>query len=248
MATYIFTKDAEGFSLSVDGQDVGGYVNAKIEYSIDDEKLVIVFNESERYLFYPATDDITIAGEVFEGTPAELWTALTEGAFDEQQGGGGGMTEEEVDTKVADAINALITGAPGALDTLNELAAALGDDANFATTVTNALAAKAPLVDPLFDGQAFFQDGSDPNTFPITVSVGGYGDYGLKMNWRTLQFPGDGGCAIVSGNLLTILPGTRLAIDVSKIADYADNAAAKAGGLTDNMIYRTGDTLKIVHS
>jgi hypothetical protein len=40
-------------------------------------------------------------------------------------------------------INAVIGSAPGALDTLDELAAALGDDANFATTVTNSLAAKA---------------------------------------------------------------------------------------------------------
>jgi hypothetical protein len=39
----------------------------------------------------------------------------------------------------------VVDSAPGALDTLNELAAALGDDANFATTVTNALALKAPL-------------------------------------------------------------------------------------------------------
>ena len=40
-------------------------------------------------------------------------------------------------------VNNLIAGAPGALNTLDELAAALGDDASFATTVTNALAAKA---------------------------------------------------------------------------------------------------------
>lgn len=39
-------------------------------------------------------------------------------------------------------INALIAAAPGALDTLDELAAALGDDPNFATTVTNTLATK----------------------------------------------------------------------------------------------------------
>ena len=39
--------------------------------------------------------------------------------------------------------NSIINGAPGTLDTLNELAAALGDDANFAATVTNALAGKA---------------------------------------------------------------------------------------------------------
>jgi len=36
-------------------------------------------------------------------------------------------------------------GVPAALDTLDELAAALGDDANFAATVTNALANKQPL-------------------------------------------------------------------------------------------------------
>ena len=30
--------------------------------------------------------------------------------------------------------------------------------------------------------------------------------------------------------------------------EYADNTAAKAGGLTDGQFYRTGDILKIVHS
>jgi hypothetical protein len=44
---------------------------------------------------------------------------------------------------ITTAINNLVASAPGALDTLDELAAALGDDANFATTVTNALAGKA---------------------------------------------------------------------------------------------------------
>lgn len=39
----------------------------------------------------------------------------------------------------------IVDSAPSTLDTLNELAAALGDDPNFATTVTNALAGKQPL-------------------------------------------------------------------------------------------------------
>ena len=43
---------------------------------------------------------------------------------------------------VAQAIAALVNSAPGALDTLQELAAALGNDANFAATVTNTLAEK----------------------------------------------------------------------------------------------------------
>ncbi|WAK56865.1 prophage tail fiber N-terminal domain-containing protein [Escherichia coli] len=44
---------------------------------------------------------------------------------------------------------ALVDSSPEALDTLNELAAALGNDPNFATTVTNALAGKQPLNDTL---------------------------------------------------------------------------------------------------
>ncbi|EMW36613.1 prophage tail fiber N-terminal domain-containing protein [Escherichia coli] len=43
----------------------------------------------------------------------------------------------------------LVGSSPEALDTLNELAAALGNDPNFATTVTNALAGKQPLNDVL---------------------------------------------------------------------------------------------------
>ena len=45
------------------------------------------------------------------------------------------------DTAVAN----IVDSAPGTLDTLNELAAALGDDPNFATTVTNSIATKLPL-------------------------------------------------------------------------------------------------------
>lgn len=46
---------------------------------------------------------------------------------------------------VTTAINNLINSAPGALNTLDELAAALGDDANFASNVTNSIATKVPL-------------------------------------------------------------------------------------------------------
>ncbi len=45
------------------------------------------------------------------------------------------------ETYVDDAVSDLIDAAPGALDTLNELAAAIGDDANFSTTITNQIAA-----------------------------------------------------------------------------------------------------------
>lgn len=53
---------------------------------------------------------------------------------------------------VAAALAALVNSSPAALDTLNELAAAIGSDPNFATTITNALAAKAPLASPALTG------------------------------------------------------------------------------------------------
>ena len=57
-----------------------------------------------------------------------------------------------MNTAISTATDALIDSAPGALDTLNELAAAMGDDANFSTTVTNSIALKAPLASPGLTG------------------------------------------------------------------------------------------------
>ena len=53
------------------------------------------------------------------------------------------MQVANVTAAVTAAVNNLVEAAPGALDTLNELAAAINDDANFATTITNSLATKA---------------------------------------------------------------------------------------------------------
>ena len=57
-------------------------------------------------------------------------------------------TKNYVDTEVA----ALVASAPGTLDTLNELAAALNDDPNFSTTVTNSIATKLPLAGGTMSG------------------------------------------------------------------------------------------------
>ncbi|MEQ5612064.1 phage tail protein, partial [Escherichia coli] len=50
------------------------------------------------------------------------------------------------------AITALINGAPGTLDTLKEIAAAINNDPNFSTTINNVLALKAPLASPALTG------------------------------------------------------------------------------------------------
>lgn len=55
-------------------------------------------------------------------------------------------SSSKTQTEIDAAISSLVDGAPGLLDTLNELAAALGDDENFASSVTTALAGKADSV------------------------------------------------------------------------------------------------------
>ncbi len=64
------------------------------------------------------------------------------------------------------AIGNLINGAPLALDTIHELAAAMGNDPNFAATLTNALALKAPLASPVLTGTP-----TAPTATPATNST-----------------------------------------------------------------------------
>lgn len=45
----------------------------------------------------------------------------------------------KISSEISSALNSVLSGAPAALDTLDELASALGDDANFAATITAAL-------------------------------------------------------------------------------------------------------------
>ena len=68
------------------------------------------------------------------------------------QSAGNNTTRIATTAFVTTAINNLVDSAPSALDTLNELAAAMGDDANFSTTITNSVATKAPLAGPTFTG------------------------------------------------------------------------------------------------
>jgi hypothetical protein len=79
-------------------------------------------------------------------------------------------TTEFVQTK----INNLVAGAPGLLDTLDELAAALGDDENFAADIANALALKASLANL-----------SDHNG--TTENVHGIGDTSLLVTIENLE-------------------------------------------------------------
>lgn len=117
------------------------------------------FTAANPVLGYGVTGLETDTGKSKVGDGVAAWTALPYFAGAAHQHPIGDVTglQAALDSKatpadVTAAVSAVVDAAPGTLDTLNELAAALGDDANFAATVTNALAAKAPLASPTFTG------------------------------------------------------------------------------------------------
>jgi len=117
------------------------------------------FTAANPVLGYGVTGLETDTGRSKVGDGVAAWTALPYMAGAAHQHPIGDVTglQAALDAKatpadVTAAVAAVVDAAPGTLDTLNELAAALGDDANFASTVTNALAAKAPLASPTFTG------------------------------------------------------------------------------------------------
>ena len=81
-----------------------------------------------------ATTYAPLASPALTGTP----TAPTATA-------GTSTTQVATTAFVGTAVSNLVASAPAALDTLNELATALGNDAAFSTTVTNSIATKLPL-------------------------------------------------------------------------------------------------------
>ena len=76
----------------------------------------------------------------------------------------------------------LVDSAPSTLDTLNELAAALGDDPNFATTTANSIGLKAPLASPSFTGNSTFGGPIYLLNTSARISAGGSGEVGFNYN------------------------------------------------------------------
>ena len=103
------------------------------------------------------------ASQLSSGTiaAARLSTATTQSASNNS-------TKIATTAYVDTAVSNLVDGSPGALNTLNELAAALGDDANFSTTVTNSIAAKLPLAGGTMSGAINLDSNNITNGGTIT--------------------------------------------------------------------------------
>ena len=91
----------------------------------------------------------TNTGKLKVGTGSATWTALPYA----------GMTPTEVSAAITAAIGGVVDLAPGALDTLNELAAAINDDPNFFNTISTSLGTKQDKVTGVSDIEIGYLDG-----------------------------------------------------------------------------------------
>lgn len=143
---------------------------------------------------------------------------------------GDAATKGYVDTQVS----SLVDAAPGTLDTLNELAAALGDDPNFATTMTNSLAAKLDKSGGTMSGPVAMGGNKVTNLGTPTVdsdaSTKGYADTKLPLAGGTVT----GNIILSGGAKVTGVPTPTVSSDavpltyVTTLFDSTANAATSA--------------------
>ena len=105
---------------------------------------------------------------------------------------------------VDSAITALIDGAPGILDTLDELATALNDDANFAGTITTIVNTKLASGD---FGLRFWEELAQVNTYHIAE--------GINLYWTQERFD----TALASKNTFHIAEGSNLYFTEQRVLD-----------------------------
>jgi hypothetical protein len=201
----------------------------------------------------PAGSDANVGAHEAASDPHSQY--LTEGRGDARYDlAGAAATAQSAAQGYADtAVAAIVGTAPETLDTLNELASALGNDPNFATTVSNAIGAKA--------GKA------EPNTFtaPQTVHPAAGTDVPLTVRGGTGQTANlievrdsgatnrltisNAGYATLAGNLQSN-NGVRIGSGVSYTTGQrwlaVENAAAAPTSVSNGaIVFAEGGTLKL---
>ena len=171
------------------------------------------------------TGNITVTGTV-DGvdiaTKDAVFSALTSGSATLSNGvlattqSQGDNSQKVATSAYTDtAVSNLVDSAPGALNTLNELAAAVNDDANFSTTITNNIATKMPLAGGEFTGNITCEN--------ITPD----GDSSRNLGTNSTRFANVyaenlyGGGANITGIPAANLTGTAAAINGSNITNLS---------------------------
>jgi len=175
-----------------------------------------------------------ITGNVTASTGSSTFNDVTiNGTLNMDAGTTGTITNLTTPTNPNDAatkgyvdneVSNLVAAAPATLDTLNELAAALGDDANFSTNVTNSIAAKLPLAGGTMTG-AIDMGSQKITTTSTPTNVSDLTNKTYVDTQDSLRLPLTGGTmagAIAMGNNKVTGLGTPTAATDAATKGYAD--------------------------
>jgi hypothetical protein len=129
-------------TTAVSSVDVSGLLGAYLKSADAASTYLTISNASSTYLTQSSASSTYApkASPALTGTPTAPTAA-----------GGTNSTQIATTAFVASAVSSLVASAPAALDTLNELAAALGNDASFSTTIATSLGGKAAKASNLSD-------------------------------------------------------------------------------------------------
>ena len=179
-------KDSGTGSLSIKGSQISFDSADGSEYQIkavENAQVELYHNGTKKLETTSSgatvTGDIVVTGTVDGVDVAALNTtvgtftggtgALNNGVTATTQSAGDATTKLATTAFVGTAVSNLVDSSPAALNTLNELAAAIGDDANFSTTITNSIATKLPLAGGTLTGNTSLNDN-------IQLQLGNGGD------------------------------------------------------------------------
>ena len=170
-----------------------------------------------------------------QGPPGNTGAPGAAGAQGPQgdEGPPGEVSEAELNAAISAALDQVIDGSPGALDTLNELAAALGDDPNFAATVTAQIATKADKLRQIIAGAGLTGGGTLEADRTLAVDFGTgtnqavRGDDARMTNARTPTSHQHNASDINAGtlNIARIADG---AVTLAKLATAVQTSLGKA--------------------
>ena len=134
----------DGIETSATADQTDAEIRAAVEAATDSNVFTDADHSKLNAIEASATADQTNA-EIKTAVEAGSDIALGGNPTTTTQTAGNNSTRIATTAYADTAITNLVDSSPAAMNTLNELAAALGDDANFSTTVTNSIATKLPL-------------------------------------------------------------------------------------------------------
>ena len=144
-------------------------------------------------------------------------------------------TQQSVKAYVDTEVAGIVDSAPTALNTLNELAAALGDDANFSTTVTNSIGTKLPLAGGTMTGNIVMSGSETVDGRDLSVD-------GAKLDTIESNATADQ----TASEIKTLLQSDKLT--VSEIADDAITADKLANSINTEIAANTAKVSNATHT